>query len=315
MPFFPDDNKQLNIKNRIIYKNVTLQVRKSLRLKKYRSKRVLLSASCLFSGSLTIEASLGISLFIFAAVCLMMPFKMMNIQRQVQCVLESVGEMASQYSYVIWQLELESGKEEVGEQFKNEALAYATEAAVIGCVYYQLTGLLDERAIRSVSFTRSEIMEDGETIRLIMDYELVLPFSVFQLDSISMTSICSRRAWIGRDGQRGKGGSIEEGDITVYIGRAPQRYHLSSKCHYLSNEKIEGVFFDQVSMRRNKNGEKYAPCKKCGGNAASSEKVYIMPSGSSYHSERFCSAVIAYVQAVPLSSVKHLGACSYCGGG
>ena len=40
-----------------------------------------------------------LSLFLFLCVCLMMPMKMMDRQRQIQAVVESVGEELSQYAY------------------------------------------------------------------------------------------------------------------------------------------------------------------------------------------------------------------------
>ena len=52
----------------------------------------------------------------------------------------------------------------------------------------------------------------------------------------------------------------------------------------------------------------------CGSKAGEGDAVYIMKSGSRYHSDASCTAITAYVQAVKLSEVEHLGACSYCGG-
>ena len=63
-------------------------------------KRALSCTSCSVSGSLSVEAAMCLSLFLFLCVCLMMPMKMMDRQRQIQAVVESVGEELSQYAYV-----------------------------------------------------------------------------------------------------------------------------------------------------------------------------------------------------------------------
>ena len=49
-----------------------------------------------------------LSLFLFLCVCLMMPMKMMDRQRQIQAVVESVGEELSQYAYVEYCLRSET---------------------------------------------------------------------------------------------------------------------------------------------------------------------------------------------------------------
>ena len=51
-------------------------------------------------GSLSVEAALSLSLFLFFCFCLIMPMKMLDRQRQIQAVMESVGEELSQYAYV-----------------------------------------------------------------------------------------------------------------------------------------------------------------------------------------------------------------------
>jgi len=72
------------------------------------------------------------------------------------------------------------------------------------------------------------------------------------------------------------------------------------------------VSLSEIAGIRNDNGVRYQPCERCGNRAGAS--VYIMPSGTRYHSDPDCSAIIAYVQRVKLSDVEHLGVCSYCGG-
>ena len=89
---------------------------------------------------------------------------------------------------------------------------------------------------------------------------------------------------------------------------------MRMSCHYLSN-KLTAVAWESVSGKRNTDGSKYYPCASCAKNAGKGSTVYIMPSGGRYHTMQDCKAIMAYVRAVKLKEVKHLGACSYCGGG
>ena len=51
-------------------------------------------------ASLTLEAAMCLTLFIFASTCLILPMKIMNTERRIQAALEGVGEDLSQYAYL-----------------------------------------------------------------------------------------------------------------------------------------------------------------------------------------------------------------------
>lgn len=104
-----------------------------------------------------------------------------------------------------------------------------------------------------------------------------------------------------------------EDEQIVYIGKNSTRYHPDRNCHYLSN-RLTAVSWEHMAEKRNINGGKYYPCVSCGKEAAKGSTVYIMSSGSRYHSRQDCKSITAYVRAVRRKDVKHLGACSYCGG-
>ena len=106
----------------------------------------------------------------------------------------------------------------------------------------------------------------------------------------------------------------DEDEQIVYVGKNSTRYHPDRSCHYLSN-KLTAVAWESVSGKRNTDGSKYYPCASCAKNAGKGSTVYIMPSGGRYHTMQDCNAIMAYVRAVKLKEVKHLGTCSYCGGG
>ena len=305
MPFFREDLRK-NHK-----KTVTLQVQ--IPFMKYMCpvKRVL-SAIPRFRnrGSLTIEASMALPLFLFFMVIMMLPMKVMNEERRIQTALESVGEELSQYAYVWNCLRRGEETEELeSEAIPQEFLKTLTEEGALLYARNKLEGRVDLKNITGVSFQNSSVLRDGETIDLIMNYRMKIPFSVLGLDSVPMTARSCRRAWIGIDGENGNGRGQD--DELVYIGRTSTKYHRSRTCHYLFND-IQSVSFEDIKDVRSSSGGIYRPCSRCGKYAKEGGNVYIMPGGEKYHSDRNCSSLAAYVEAVPLSYVVHLGPCSYC---
>ena len=277
-----------------------------LRLK----KRVSLPAPKAFGfcASMSVEAALALPLCLFAGVILMTPMKLLQDQRRIQGALEQAARDLSTYAYV--KELVESGKE-AGSG--GEALISLIS---IGYVRNQVMKHVRQERIEQVSFAKSRILGEDDEIRLVMNYQQKLPFSVFGLDSVPMEAISVRRAWVGAEGGRLKTlaeGQEDEADPVVYIGKDGTRYHLSSSCHYLSNN-LTDLSQAQLESARNAEGKRYQPCAVCGGRTTQGN-VYVMPSGSSYHTTQFCSSIAAYVRAVKKSEVEHLGACSYCGGG
>ena len=107
----------------------------------------------------------------------------------------------------------------------------------IGYVRNQVMKHVRQERIEQVSFAKSRILGEDDEIRLVMNYQQKLPFSVFGLDSVPMEAISVRRAWVGAEGGRLKtlaAGQEDEADPVVYMGKDGTRYHLSPSCHYLS---------------------------------------------------------------------------------
>ncbi len=293
---------------------VTLQVRiLSITFSKYFHSRHGKKTFPSIPAALTLEAALCLTLFIFAAVCLILPMKVMNTERQLQASLEEIGEDFSRYAYLKQELEQGNGSAVAGAgDFAKGFCRYLTAGIGEGYAQTQVTSHVDTKALEKMSMVRSEILTDGEMVDLVLDYEIRLPFPVLGLPALKRTARCCRRAWIGKAGKDydGKGETGEaDKDTIVYVGKSSTRYHRDRNCHYLSN-KLTAVSADQVMKLRNDSGGKYHPCAVCGRQADGI--VYIMSDGERYHSNRNCTAIAAYVRAVKLAEVEHMGPCSYC---
>ena len=159
---------------------------------------------------------------------------------------------------------------------------------------------------------RSSCLSDGQTIRIALDYDYRLPFSVFGLPPLHQSVQAERRAWIGRSGTP-DGSEKTEGDLSdtiVYVGADSTRYHKSMSCHYLSND-LTTADYSALETARNPDGMRYKPCSRCA-RGVKSGTVYLMHYGDAFHTDPDCSAIRSYGRAVHLHEVEHLGPCSYC---
>lgn len=266
-------------------------------------------------GSLTLEAALVFPLFVFFCVTLLIPMRIMDRQRQIQAAVESAGKEISQYAYgaYLWEQgkegQMDESRDEPAENGMGDIFGGVSLAGITAMVLEKI----DKKWVKDISFAGTAVEDD--MVRIVMTYRMPLPFSVFRMDSVGAEAVCVRRLWTGAEGNR-EGDFLPEGEEKeemVYIGRNSARYHRDRKCHYLFND-LRQVQAGEIDGLRNQEGKRYYPCPSCG--AADSEgPFFVMPWGTRYHSTGQCGAIRAYVQAVPLSQVKHLGECSYCGGG
>ena len=186
MPFF---RELINI---IRKAKVTLQVQSPLKKRNFSAKRALSSASFyVIPGSLTIEAAMSLPIFLFAVIILMMPMKLLDDGRKVQTALENTGEELSQYVSLLEEFKTgenlnTAGLNELPDGFINGI----TEQGILLYTRMKIGRYEMYQGLDSVSFSRSSILKDKETIHLIMDYRIRLPFSVLGLKSIPMTARC-----------------------------------------------------------------------------------------------------------------------------
>lgn len=216
------------------------------------------------SASLTVEASLSLTLFMFTVILLSVPMELLDMQRKIQTVMEDTNRQLSQAAYIssrgIEQGEL-SGQENADEIFEIADILAGRGAALY--LAHRIRDTVGGERIESVDCSGSVISLDGERLDLRATYRLRLPFSIFALDSIPLSSRSLRRGWIGSEGGRFKMSSEEEEDRTiVYVGRDSTRYHLSRDCHYISNQ-INEVPVDQVGGYTNNAGKHYKFCSVC----------------------------------------------------
>ena len=263
-------------------------------------------------ASLTIEAALSLTLFLFTVILLSVPMELLNTQRKVQMTLEAASRELSQLSYISYRRGVGDEEAGAGSGAENSEMAgLFAEGALQVYLTGKIKSAAGSRRLVRLNCSKSRIAENGESIDLRAEYDIRLPFSVFKLDHISLSSRSWRRGWIGGEKGRRHADGAQESEEMVYVGETSVRYHLSPSCHYLSNN-ITSVSFDEVDGYRNKSGGRYKPCSVCGKGAVSGQAVFILPNGESYHCRSDCASLASYIKKVPLSQVEYLGVCSYC---
>lgn len=267
-----------------------------------------------FEASLTIEAALSLTIFMFTVILLAMPMEMLDTQRRIQTALECTARELSQYAYITYRLTEGEDIEDMASGIDTSGLAgLLAEGALKAFLSSRIEEAAGKGRINGLNLSGTRISENGEEINLQASYRLCLPFRIFVLDSVPASARSYKRGWTGsRGGRTTVGAGQDEQDIMVYVGKTMTRYHMSPNCHYISND-ISALLWDNIGGQVSSSGTHYKPCSICGGGAGSGSTVYIMPNGKYYHSRKDCSSISFYVQKVPLAQVKHLGACSYCG--
>ncbi len=298
-----------------------LEKNKQERRKIIRSKRRFTDKVCGFlpfrrKASITIEAALCIPLMASAIVMLIMPLKIFDERRKLQNMLEAEARGISNAAYIS-----SLSKELVNTEADADEYSEGIDLLKLEAAKVSIAGKINKDIFDNLSFdNKSGIMDDldNSMIRLYLDYEIKAPVNFLGLNRIKMSSIVNRRAYIGSEGGRGRerysSSGLEEQDKEdriVYVGKNRSRYHLDRKCHYISND-IRAADVKELEVMKNKDGKYYKPCLAC--RPDKEGIVYYFENGISYHKNKDCRSLNSYVEAVPLSEVIYLGACSYCGG-
>lgn len=293
-------------------------VQKQERAWKIPSSRKLFSSEAFVSrnhsGSLTIEASLGLTVFLLFMTALCQLFLVMQLQLRIQNALEQVGNEAAQYSYLSGQVTLWDSQSQLITEIEEYLLAELSEEAlrlrfldVAGEEYLDHSVL--ENGTASISFDQSSILREHHRIKLVVSYRIRLPLSALGLGSFSLSQQSYRYAWLGDAAPERKRDENEE--QMVYVAKNGQVYHLTLSCTYL-NLSVHPVDYSRIAELRNDSGGKYYACERCRpGNTSGT--VYITNDGTRYHGDRECSGIRRNVTAIPISQVGDRRLCSRCG--
>ena len=116
------------------------------------------------------------------------------------------------------------------------------------------------------------------------------------------------RKWTGYDVLNVANG-IEDEEY-VYITESGTVYHRSRDCSHLKIS-IRVVPLEDVVNERNRHGNKYYKCERCG-SYGSSGVVFVTNDGSKYHTSASCSGLKRTIYVVKITETGGRGPCSSC---
>lgn len=259
-------------------------------------------------GSMTLEASFALPLFLFAVLNILFAVSIIGTQSRIHAALHQAGNKMAFAGYVYEKTAGSVLPDGLAGVAMTQGYARSQVLECVGRAY------LDQSCVKGgsagVSFDGSSVMGAGDIIDLKVSYR-VRPFiELMGFEGFAMSQRYYGKAWTGYDVTRLVSDTSGE-DPMVFITEAGTVYHLDRNCTYL-NPSVKSVSTESVTDLRNDSGGRYYACERCGKVPAQGQ-VYITDYGDSYHSQLNCSGLKRTIYTVPLSQTGGRGRCSKCG--
>lgn len=240
-------------------------------------------------GSIALEASFAVPIFIFFIMTLLMTIESVRLQSNV---LEAVNEaVASAY-----EARTSAGSTGIaGSYLSNQSNAYICVKGGSGGVSYRDT---------------STIASDG-IINIRAEYGIRSFTALMPIGNVRVKDGIYAHSFTGYVRSFGYQ-TNDEAEEYVYVTETGRKYHRDADCTYI---KITPMSVDAayIETGRNRSGGKYYPCERC--RPSGGGLLFLTPDGDRYHCDANCSALKRTVYVMPLSEALENGytACSKCG--
>lgn len=242
------------------------------------------------SGSITIEASFGIPLFLFAALCLIWLIEIQSIKISITNAAQNAAKRAAEDTAVIPVLNTVKLKSDivnlVGEDRINRSII--------------------KNGSSGISCWKSYVSPVTGEMNVTVEYKILIPLPVMGSPSAELEESFRMSSWNGYQDE-GLGG--EDSEI-VYMTDNGSVYHEDYNCSYL-RLSIRYVPYSELDGIRNESGGRYHACDKCVIGSAMTG-VYITDYGNKYHNSLNCSGLKRTIHAVERSETGGVGGCSRC---
>lgn len=259
-------------------------------------------------GSITAEAAISLSLFLLFFLMMIFFYLLLNLEIKIQNAIENAADLQMVY------ISMKNAEPESASDSDSEPIQLDVSGKLrldpVFLKQYVIAELgdlyLDSCWIRGGSsgldFGKSSFPEDGEEIRIVVSYNIRIPF--WGIPDIQVIQSAERRIWIGADSSTDR----QTGD-KVYMTEEGSVYHLYADCSYI-DVKLEAVPFQNLEKLRNADGHIYYPCESC--KPESSGVVYISRYGERYHASKNCKAIKKNYRMVSLEEAGNRKLCSKC---
>ena len=251
-------------------------------------------------GSMTVEASIVLPLFLFFFLQMCGFIEMLRLHSNLEYGLWKAGKTLMLYG----------AAEEVAEVVPELAVSYLYVNGVLqstlGQEYLDSAPLTFGR--EGLNFLESDIITDENEVDLILTYQVspkgqLLPFSYARLSNRFYG-----RAWTGYDVVS------ESVEVQVaYVTKYGEVWHTTRECSHLKLT-VQRISSTALSGMRNQWGQSYAKCSFCA-EGVMPGRLYITREGDCYHYEEECLGLTRHVETVSWEEREKYRPCSRCAGG
>lgn len=260
-------------------------------------KRVFFLSSIRLKGSMALEGSMVLPIFLFFMMTVLLCLEAVRIQSNMQEALHQAGNESA-----FMQTRMENHR--VSEEEVTERILTYIEKQKFP--YLCVAGEKEGVVVQDFS-----TVNNNGLIYLKSHYQLKPFIRWIPIGDIIFEDEYYSHAWVGFQGNEDIGQTAKE-DVCVYITKTGSRYHMSYECTYLQ-VPIRAVSGEQIGGIRNASGGKYYPCERC--RPQNGDILFISEDGSRYHGRSDCAALKRTVYIISLSKAQGYAPCSKCGGG
>ncbi len=256
--------------------------------------RVFFLFSIKKKGSMALEGSLVLPLFLFFIVTVLFTLEVVRFESNMMEALHQTGNNQAAQAYLV------KYANQPKENLNTQILAYLDKQLYpYLCVEGNKQGVLIQDL--------STIDTNGE-ILIRAEYKITPLIGKLPIGTIVMRDKFVGHAFVGYTGHENqKAGSNQE--IYVYITRTGTRYHKSINCTHL-RIKIQEINASEINKSRSQSGEKYYACERCHPQKAG--QVFITTDGNRYHSQADCSSLKREVHMILLREAGAYQPCQRC---
>lgn len=240
-------------------------------------------------ASVTIEAAITITIFLFVTIVLSSFLAMVYGQLSIEAKINNISMETSKAKYFV------NYDKEDGEKYKN--------MAEVGYISARIFGDIKNNGKLIYGLNPAQSNMDNGMVDVALSYNVKIPFTSY---SWKVTQRAKTKDWTGID-------LVEPGEI-VYITKHGTVYHRSKECKHLIIN-INEVSLAQAKLSRNDSGHKYKRCSYCARkNISDLTSVFITPDGDRYHSSLDCLGLTRSIIEIDIKDVEDKKPCSSCGG-
>ncbi len=270
-------------------------------------KRASLRLSVGIKGSVSVEASVAIPIFLFAFLEIMSLFQYISVYSGVLQAIKSTGDSLCVYGYM-YDLVTDDMKEvSIGEKIISSVIfseGYLDAQIRSQCrkeIYHNTI----QNGVRGISLLGTYLDRERTELSITARYTME-PICSFTGTDFPVICRYYGKWWTGY-----LIGEQRETEEYVYITENGSVYHLSQSCTHL-NLSIISVDKSDLGGKRNDSGGKYGACSLCCNIGYMGSTYYITESGDRYHEKLSCSGLKRTVYRVTRLEVEDWAICSRC---